>query len=165
MTGAKMAVEQLNAKGGVNGKKLEAVLLDDQCKPEQAVNVAGQIINQKIKYVVGHLCSGATIPVAKTYEEEGILMITPAATNPTITQQGYQMVFRTIGTDKRYSTATFLKSADTLGVGDDHLRLRFGDGSGEFGARTQAGKRADQRAIGGQTSLLEEQRLEILLNS
>ncbi len=48
MTGAKMAVEQLNAKGGVNGKKLEAVLLDDQCKPEQAVNVAGQIINQKI---------------------------------------------------------------------------------------------------------------------
>ena len=99
MTGAKMAVEQLNARGGVNGKKLEAVLLDDQCKPEQAVNVAGQIINQKIKYVVGHLCSGATIPVAKTYEEEGILMITPAATNPTITQQGYQMVFRTIGTD------------------------------------------------------------------
>ncbi|HNW79607.1 MAG TPA: ABC transporter substrate-binding protein, partial [Candidatus Competibacteraceae bacterium] len=57
MIGAKMAVEQINAKGGVNGKKLEAVLIDDVCEPKQAVAVANQIVNQKIKYVVGHLCS------------------------------------------------------------------------------------------------------------
>jgi branched-chain amino acid transport system substrate-binding protein len=99
MSGAKMAVEQINAKGGVNGKKLEAVLMDDVCEPKQAVAVANQIVNQKIKYVVGHLCSGSTQPASKLYEEEGILMITPAATNPAITQQGYKMVFRTIGTD------------------------------------------------------------------
>ena len=99
MIGAKMAVEQINAKGGVNGKKLEAVLIDDVCEPKQAVAVANQIVNQKIKYVVGHLCSGSTQPASKLYEEEGILMITPAATNPAITQQGYKMVFRTIGTD------------------------------------------------------------------
>jgi len=99
MMGAKMAVEQINAKGGVNGKKLEAVLIDDVCEPKQAVAVANQIVNQKIKYVVGHLCSGSTQPASKLYEEEGILMITPAATNPAITQQGYKMVFRTIGTD------------------------------------------------------------------
>ncbi len=99
MSGAKMAVEQLNAKGGINGKKLEAVLIDDVCEPKQAVAVANQIVNQKIKYVVGHLCSGSTQPASKLYEEEGILMITPAATNPAITQQGYKMVFRTIGTD------------------------------------------------------------------
>ena len=99
MSGAQMAVEQINAKGGVAGKKLEAVLMDDVCEPKQAVAVANQIVNQKIKYVVGHLCSGSTQPASKLYEEEGILMITPAATNPAITQQGYKMVFRTIGTD------------------------------------------------------------------
>jgi branched-chain amino acid transport system substrate-binding protein len=99
MSGAQMAVAQINAKGGVNGKKLEAVLMDDVCEPKQAVAVANQIVNQKIKYVVGHLCSGSTQPASKLYEEEGILMITPAATNPAITQQKYKMVFRTIGTD------------------------------------------------------------------
>ncbi|MCC9001777.1 MAG: branched-chain amino acid ABC transporter substrate-binding protein [Candidatus Competibacter sp.] len=99
MSGAKMAVEQINAKGGVDGKKLEAVLMDDVCEPKQAVAIANQIVNQKIKYVVGHLCSGSTQPASKLYEEEGVLMITPAATNPAITQQGYKMVFRTIGTD------------------------------------------------------------------
>lgn len=99
MIGAQMAVQQINAKGGVNGKKLEAVLMDDVCEPKQAVAVANQIINEKIKYVVGHLCSGSTQPASKLYDEEGILMITPAATSPGITQQGYQMVFRTIGTD------------------------------------------------------------------
>ena len=99
MMGAKMAVEQINAKGGANGKKLEAVIMDDACEPKQAVAVANQIVNQKIKYVVGHLCSGSTQPASKLYEDEGILMITPAATNPAITQQGYKMVFRTIGTD------------------------------------------------------------------
>ncbi|MDZ7622757.1 MAG: branched-chain amino acid ABC transporter substrate-binding protein [Candidatus Competibacteraceae bacterium] len=99
MSGARMAVERINAQGGVNGKKLEAVLMDDVCEPKQAVAVANQIVNQKIKYVVGHLCSGSTQPASALYEDEGILMITPAATNPAITQQGYQMVFRTIGTD------------------------------------------------------------------
>ncbi len=99
MTGAQMAVTQINAKGGVNGKQLEALLMDDVCEPKQAVAIANQVINQKIKYVVGHLCSGSTQPASKLYEEEGILMITPAATNPSITQQGYKMVFLTIGTD------------------------------------------------------------------
>lgn len=99
MMGAKMAVEQINAKGGVNNKKLEAVVMDDACEPKQAVAVANQIVNQRIKFVIGHLCSGSTQPASKLYEDEGILMITPAATNPAITQQGYKMVFRTIGTD------------------------------------------------------------------
>ncbi len=99
MSGARMAVERINAQGGVNGKPLEAVLMDDVCEPKQAVAVANQIVNQKIRYVVGHLCSGSTQPASKLYEDEDILMITPASTNPAITQQGYRMVFRTIGTD------------------------------------------------------------------
>ncbi len=114
MIGAKMAVEQINAKGGVNGKKLEAVLIDDVCEPKQAVAVANQIVNQKIKYVVGHLCSGSTQPASKLYEEEGILMITPAATNPAITQQGYKMVFRTIGTDDQQGPTAGAYIAQTI---------------------------------------------------
>jgi branched-chain amino acid transport system substrate-binding protein len=101
MSGAKMAVERLNAKGGVNGKKLEAVLMDDVCEPKQAVAVANQVVNQDIKFVVGHLCSGSTQPAAAVYDDAAVLMITPASTNPDITKQGYKMVFRTIGLDSQ----------------------------------------------------------------
>ncbi len=99
MMGANMAIEQINAKGGVNGKKLEAVPLDDVCEPKQAVAVANKVVNEGITFVVGHLCSGSTQPASAIYNEEGIVMITPASTNPDITRQGYDQVFRTIGTD------------------------------------------------------------------
>lgn len=99
--GAKMAVARINAAGGVNGMKLEAVPMDDVCEPKQAVAVANQVVNDGIKFVVGHLCSGSTQPAAAIYEDEAILMITPASTNPAITEQGYQLVFRTIGLDSQ----------------------------------------------------------------
>ncbi len=101
MIGARMAVEQINAKGGAGEFKLEFVPVDDVCEPKQAVAVANQIVNDGIKFVVGHLCSGSTQPAAAIYDDEGILMITPASTNPAITEQGYQMVFRTIGLDSQ----------------------------------------------------------------
>ncbi|MCW8983055.1 MAG: branched-chain amino acid ABC transporter substrate-binding protein [Gammaproteobacteria bacterium] len=101
MTGAKMAVERINATGGVNGQKLEAIVLDDVCEPKQAVAAANKVVNQGIKYVVGHLCSGSTQPASDIYEDEGILMITPASTSPAITERGFKMVFRTIGLDSQ----------------------------------------------------------------
>jgi branched-chain amino acid transport system substrate-binding protein len=101
MIGAKMAIDRINAQGGVNGKKLEFVPMDDVCEPKQAVAVANKIVNEGIKFVVGHLCSGSTQPASTIYDEEGILMITPASTNPAITQQDYTMVFRTIGLDSQ----------------------------------------------------------------
>lgn len=101
MTGANMAVERINATGGVNGQKLEAVVLDDVCEPKQAVAAANKVVNQGIKYVVGHLCSGSTQPASDIYEDEGILMITPASTSPAITERGFKMIFRTIGLDSQ----------------------------------------------------------------
>ncbi len=101
MSGAKMAIERINAAGGVNGQKLEAVVLDDVCEPKQAVAAANKVVNQGIKYVVGHLCSGSTQPASDIYEDEGILMITPASTSPAITERGFKMVFRTIGLDSQ----------------------------------------------------------------
>ncbi len=97
--GAKMAVEQINRAGGVNGKQLEAVVYDDACDPKQAVAVANKIVNDDIRFVVGHLCSSSTQPASDIYEDEGVLMITAASTSPDITTRGYKMIFRTIGLD------------------------------------------------------------------
>ncbi len=97
--GAEMAIEQINKKGGVNGEKLVGVKYDDACDPKQAVAVANKIVNDGIKFVVGHLCSSSTQPASDIYEDEGIVMVTAASTNPDITLQGYQLIFRTIGLD------------------------------------------------------------------
>ncbi len=98
-TGAGFAIEQINAAGGVNGEMLEGVIYDDACDPKQATAVANKIVNDGIQLVVGHLCSSSTEPASDIYEDEGILMITAASTNPSITEKGYQMIFRTIGRD------------------------------------------------------------------
>ncbi len=97
--GAKMAIEQINKAGGVNGSQLEGVVFDDACDPKQAVAVANRIVNQEIQFVVGHLCSSSTQPASDIYEDEGILMVTAASTSPEITTRGYELVFRTIGLD------------------------------------------------------------------
>lgn len=98
-TGAEMAAKILNEKGGMNGKKIVTKIYDDACEPKQAASVANQIVNDNVKFVVGHLCSSSTIPAAEIYNEEGIVMITPASTDPALTQKGYTTIFRTIGTD------------------------------------------------------------------
>jgi branched-chain amino acid transport system substrate-binding protein len=78
--GAKQAIKDINAKGGVDGKMLEAKEYDDACDPKQAVAVANKVVNDGVKFVVGHLCSSSTQPASDIYEDEGVIMITPAAT-------------------------------------------------------------------------------------
>lgn len=97
--GAKMAIERINQAGGVNGSQLEGVVFDDACDPKQAVAVANRIVNDDIRFVVGHLCSSSTQPASDIYEDEGILMVTAASTSPEITERGYKLLFRTIGLD------------------------------------------------------------------
>ncbi|MFB9885222.1 branched-chain amino acid ABC transporter substrate-binding protein [Balneatrix alpica] len=97
-SGTHIAIEMINKAGGINGNMLEAVEYDDACEPKQAVAVANKIVNDGIKFVVGHLCSGSTQPATDLYEEEGVLAVT-ASTNPAITERGYQLIFRTIGLD------------------------------------------------------------------
>ncbi|CCP04776.1 branched-chain amino acid ABC transport system, periplasmic component [Erwinia amylovora Ea644] len=98
-TGAKQAIADINAKGGVNGSKLIGVEYDDACDPKQAVAVANKVINDGIRYVIGHLCSSSTQPASDIYEDEGVLMITPAATAPDLTSRGYKLIMRTTGLD------------------------------------------------------------------
>ena len=97
--GAKKAVEDINAAGGVNGEKLVLEIGDDACDPKQAVSVANQMASKGVKFVAGHLCSGSSIPASKVYEEEGILMISPASTNPKFTDEGGWNVARVCGRD------------------------------------------------------------------
>ena len=97
--GATQAVADLNAAGGVLGQKLKLEYGDDACDPKQAVSVANKFANQKVVFVSGHFCSGSSIPASEVYKEENILQISPASTNPKLTEQGFFNVFRTCGRD------------------------------------------------------------------
>lgn len=104
--GALTAIEQINAAGGAGGNKLEVVLMDDACEPKQAVAVANKIVSQNIRFVIGHVCSGSTIPASDIYENEGIVMVTPSATAPQLTEnKKRKFIFRTIGRDDQQGPA------------------------------------------------------------
>jgi branched-chain amino acid transport system substrate-binding protein len=97
--GAEMAVKDLNAAGGVLGEQLALEVGDDACDPKQAVAVANQMVNAGVIFVAGHFCSGSSIPASAVYNEEGILQISPASTNPQLTEQDFDNVFRVCGRD------------------------------------------------------------------
>ncbi len=97
--GAEMAVADINARGGVLGQKLKLEIGDDACDPKQAVAVANQMVNKKVVFMAGHFCSGSSIPASNVYAEEGIVQISPASTNPQLTERGLGNVFRTCGRD------------------------------------------------------------------
>lgn len=97
--GIEQAVEDLNAAGGVMGKKIKLVVGDDACDPKQAVGVANKFVSDKVVFVAGHFCSGSSIPASKVYSEEGILQISPASTNPKFTDEGAWNTFRVCGRD------------------------------------------------------------------
>lgn len=97
--GAEAAVEAINSKGGINGKKLRLIIRDDACDPKQAVAIANELSGANVLAVIGHMCSGAAIPASKVYNEEDILMITPSATSPALTEQGFDNIFRVCGRD------------------------------------------------------------------
>ncbi len=97
--GSLQAVDDLNAAGGVLGQKLHLTVNDDACDPKQAVAVANQLAANPPAVVIGHFCSGSSIPASDVYSEEGILMITPGSTNPKLTDAGRWNVFRVCGRD------------------------------------------------------------------
>jgi len=85
--GAEQAVADINAAGGVLGKQLEIELGDDVSDPKQGVSVANKFVGDGIKYVVGHFNSGVTMPASEVYRENGMLAVTPSATNVCVTDR------------------------------------------------------------------------------
>ncbi|MDU9394619.1 branched-chain amino acid ABC transporter substrate-binding protein [Pseudomonas japonica] len=129
--GAKQAIKDINAAGGVDGKMLEAKEYDDACDPKQAVAVANKVVNDGVKFVIGHLCSSSTQPASDIYEDEGVIMITPAATSPEITTRGYKLIFRTIGLDSAQGPAAGNYIADHVKpkvVAVLHDKQQYGEG-------------------------------------
>ena len=135
--GAKMAVEELNAKGVVIGGKkvkLELVLEDDAGDPKQGTAVAQKLADMKVSGVIGHLNSGTSIPASKIYSAAGIPQISPSATNPAFTRAGYKTTFRVVaddvhlgGTLGRYAVSTL--KGKSIAVIDD--RTAYGQGVAE----------------------------------
>jgi branched-chain amino acid transport system substrate-binding protein len=98
-TGADQAVADLNAKGGLLGKPVDEIVLDDACDPKQAVTVANQLVADGVVVVDGHFCSASSIPASKVYADNGVLQISPASTNPQYTDDGSPFTYRVCGRD------------------------------------------------------------------
>jgi branched-chain amino acid transport system substrate-binding protein len=97
---AEFVVKDINSKGGVLGKQVELVVEDDVCKPEVATNSATKLVSQGVKFVIGHICSGATKSALGIYKDANVIVISPSATNPELTQSGaYPNFYRTIASD------------------------------------------------------------------
>jgi branched-chain amino acid transport system substrate-binding protein len=132
--GARMAVEDLNAKGfAIDGKKVQWVLMaeDDGGDPKQGTAVAQKLVDARVAGVVGHLNSGTTVPASKIYYTAGIPQITPAATTPLYTRQGFKSAFRVVANDNKVGSTlgryavTNLKALRVAVIDD---RTAFGQG-------------------------------------
>jgi branched-chain amino acid transport system substrate-binding protein len=97
--GVQQAAEDINKAGGILGQKIEVEVGDDVSDPKQGVSVANKFVGDGVKFVVGHFNSGVTIPASDVYAENGVLFITPSATNPKITDRKLWDAFRTCGRD------------------------------------------------------------------
>ena len=97
--GAEQFVADLNAAGGVLGKKLALQIGDDACDPKQARSVAEKFASAKLPFVAGHYCSSSSIPASEAYADGNVLQITPASTNPLFTERKLWNVARVCGRD------------------------------------------------------------------
>lgn len=136
---AELVVAQYNAKGGINGKKIELLVQDDACKPELATNAATLLVTQDVDVVLGHICSGATKSALPIYKEAGVVVISPSATTPDLTQSGdYPNFFRTIAADDAQARVEVDFALNTIGakkIAVIHDKGDYGKGLAEF-ART-----------------------------
>ena len=150
--GARMAIEELNAKGVmIGGKKAKFELLaeDDAGDAKQGTAVANKLVDAKVHGVVGHLNSGTSIPASKIYSDAGIPQISPSATNPKYTRQGFKTTFRVVaddvhlgGTLGRYAMKE-LKGKSIVTIDD---RTAYGQGVAEEftkAVKASGGKIAD----------------------
>jgi len=133
---AELVVKEINAKGGVMGKKVELMVEDDVCKPEIAANTATKLVSQKADIVLGHICSGATKAALGIYKDSNLIAMSPSATNPALTQSGdYPNFYRTIASDDAQARLEVDFALDTLKVKKIavlHDKGDYGKGLAEF---------------------------------
>jgi branched-chain amino acid transport system substrate-binding protein len=115
LAGTELAIADLNAKGGVLGERLDLIVADDGCNAELAPLAAQKLVSEAVAVAFGATCSGAAIPASKIYAGAGTLMIEAGATNPRLTEEGGNSVFRVVGRDDLQGT-----------IGGDYLAERWG---------------------------------------
>jgi branched-chain amino acid transport system substrate-binding protein len=129
--GADQAVADINAAGGIMGQKVELEVGDDAGDPRQGVSVANDFLGEGVHFVDGHFNSGVSMPASEVYVENGMLMITPASTNPAITDRGLWNVFRTCGRDDQQGSVAGAYIAEHLKgkkVAIAHDKTTYGKG-------------------------------------
>jgi branched-chain amino acid transport system substrate-binding protein len=129
--GVEMAVAEWNAKGGVLGRKIELVRGDDEATPKQATAVARQLVNEGVAGVIGHFNSGCTIPASQIYNDAKVVAITPASTNPTVTDSGFVGMFRVCGRDDQQGSVAGKYAVNVLKAGKIailHDKTAYGQG-------------------------------------
>jgi branched-chain amino acid transport system substrate-binding protein len=132
--GTEQAVEDINAAGGILGQKIQIFIGDDRADPKEGVSVANKFVGDGVKFVVGHFNSGVTIPSSEVLQENGILQITPAATNPKVTERGMWNIFRTCGRDDQQGPVAGAIIADKFKgkrVAVVHDKTTYGQGLAE----------------------------------
>src|SRR5436305_14499838 len=129
--GTEQAVADINAAGGILGQKIVLSVGDDRADPKEGVSVANKFVGDGIKFVIGHFNSGVTIPSSEVYQENGILAITPSATNPKVTERGLWNVFRTCGRDDQQgavAAAYIVKNMKGKKIAIVHDKTTYGQG-------------------------------------
>ncbi|GAB4344542.1 MAG: branched-chain amino acid ABC transporter substrate-binding protein [Desulfobulbaceae bacterium] len=131
-----LVTEEINRNGGINGKQIELLVEDDVCKPEVATNTATKLVSQGVHIVIGHICSGATKAALPIYRDANIIVMSPSATNPELTQSGeYPNFYRTIASDDAQARTEVDFAIDVLGakkIAVIHDKGDYGKGLAEF---------------------------------
>lgn len=130
-SGAEQAIEDINAAGGILGQKITLLIGDDASRPEQGVSIANKFVGDGVKFVIGHFNSGVSIPASEVYNENGILQITPASTNPVFTERKMWNVFRTCGRDDQQgavAAAYIVEKLNGRKVAVIHDKTTYGKG-------------------------------------
>jgi branched-chain amino acid transport system substrate-binding protein len=109
-------LDAVNAAGGINGKKVEIFLLDDQCKPDIGIANVNRFINQnKVHIVVGSTCSSVSLPIVPVTAKAEVAQVIPHSTNAKITKQGSAWVFRVSVSERFYSAVHGKWLAENIG--------------------------------------------------
>jgi branched-chain amino acid transport system substrate-binding protein len=144
--GAEQAVADINAAGGVLGEQLVLMVEDDRCDPKEAVAVANRVASEGAVLMAGHFCSGSSIPASQVYVEEGVVQISPASTNPALTEERPGPgVYRVCGRDDQQGAVAGAYLAETFAdanVAILHDKSAYGKGLADatMAAMQAAGK-------------------------
>jgi branched-chain amino acid transport system substrate-binding protein len=131
---AELVAESINAKGGINGAKIELLVEDDGCKPDVAANLATKLVSSGVKLVLGHICSGATKAALPIYTEADVIVMSPSATDSDLTTSGkYPTFYRTIAPNDAQAAALvdFMETLNLQKIAIIHDKGDYGKGLAE----------------------------------